>query len=106
MRKWLWATLTVSAVGAGFPQVATGVDHPAIRAKRARVVYQPSTAAPPLTAEGGEYYVPYITGPGGERTPIMNIPASVTVVPRQLMDDQQTTTICGALQNVSGVICR
>ncbi|MCE0524193.1 MAG: TonB-dependent siderophore receptor [Methylacidiphilales bacterium] len=37
-------------------------------------------------------------------TPIMQTPVSVTVVPQQVLTDQQTTTLDAALQNVSGVI--
>jgi outer membrane receptor for monomeric catechols len=36
----------------------------------------------------------------------MQVPGSVVVVPRQVMDDQQDITVCGALRNVSGVSCR
>ena len=52
------------------------------------------------------YYVPYVTGAAGRPVPIMQIPGSVTVVPREVIDDQQDITICGALRNVSGVLCR
>ena len=36
-------------------------------------------------------------------TPIEQIPQSIDVVPRSVIDDQQTLTISEALQNVSGV---
>jgi outer membrane receptor for monomeric catechols len=36
----------------------------------------------------------------------MQIPGSVTVLRRQVIDDQQDITICGALGNVGGVTCR
>ncbi|WGJ13136.1 hypothetical protein QEV83_10400 [Methylocapsa sp. D3K7] len=59
------------------------------------------------TAEdSGNYYVPYVKDASGTPVPIMQIPSSVVVVPQQVIQDQQDTTICGALQNVSGVSCR
>ena len=54
----------------------------------------------------GSYYVPYVTDAAGNRVPIMQIPSSVTVIPQQLMQDQQDITMCDALRNVSGVFCR
>lgn len=54
----------------------------------------------------GRYYVPNITDAAGNPVPIMQIPGSVVVVPRQVMDDQQDISVCGALRNVSGVFCR
>lgn len=36
-------------------------------------------------------------------TPIMETPVSIQVVPRAVMDDQKTTTIQGAVENVSSV---
>jgi outer membrane receptor for ferric coprogen and ferric-rhodotorulic acid len=52
------------------------------------------------------YYVPYVMDAAGNRVPIMQIPSSVTVIPQQLMQDQQDITMCDALRNVSGVFCR
>lgn len=37
-------------------------------------------------------------------TPIKQIPQSIQVIPRQLMDDQQNVTIGESLKNVSGVV--
>ncbi|MGO9722776.1 MAG: TonB-dependent receptor plug domain-containing protein [Methylocella sp.] len=54
----------------------------------------------------GGYYVPYVMDAAGNRVPIMQIPSSVTVIPQQLMQDQQDITMCEALRNVSGVFCR
>jgi len=56
-------------------------------------------------AESG-YYTPYLIGPNGERTPIMEVPGSATVINRQILDDQQATTLGQALRNVSGVTVR
>jgi outer membrane receptor for monomeric catechols len=55
---------------------------------------------------GSSYYVPNITDSAGNSVPIMLIPGSATVIPRQVIDDQQDITICGALRNVSSVTCR
>lgn len=52
------------------------------------------------------YYVPYVTGAGGRKYPIMDVPGSATVVARKLMDDQQAITLGDALRNVSGVTVR
>ncbi len=52
------------------------------------------------------YYVPRVTDWGGNPRPIMQVPGSVVVIPRQVIDDQQDFTVCGALRNVSGVSCR
>ena len=52
------------------------------------------------------YYVPYVVGVDGKKYPIMEIPGNVTVISRQLMDDQQATTLGDALRNVSGVTVR
>ncbi len=54
----------------------------------------------------GGYYVPYLMDAAGRPVPIMQIPSSVTVIPQQLMQDQQDITMCDALRNVSGVLCR
>lgn len=57
---------------------------------------------PAPQAEDG-YYVPYVTGPGGETRDVMEIPGSVTVVSRKFMDDVQATSIGDALRYVPGV---
>ncbi|MBY6242363.1 TonB-dependent receptor plug domain-containing protein [Methylosinus sp. Sm6] len=54
-------------------------------------------------AEDG-YYVPFVTGPGGEKRDVMAIPGSVTVVSRKLMDDTQATSLGDALRFVPGVV--
>jgi outer membrane receptor protein involved in Fe transport len=58
------------------------------------------------SANQSRYYVPYVTDAAGRPVPIMQIPGSITVVPRQVIDDQQDITICGALRNISSVFCR
>ncbi|MGO9722176.1 MAG: TonB-dependent receptor plug domain-containing protein [Methylocella sp.] len=62
----------------------------------------PHSPAQPIDS----YYVPYVMDAAGNRMPIMQIPSSVTVIPQQLMQDQQDITMCDALRNVSGVFCR
>jgi outer membrane receptor for monomeric catechols len=86
---------------AGVLAACAAVAQPHKRASRSSA----ETARTTNQRESG-YYVPYATGPGGEQVPIMEIPGSVTVVPRRVMDDQGSTTLCGALRNVSGVTCR
>ena len=73
---------------------------PGALAKKPRVRHQPSPAAP------GGYLTRDLTGPGGERVPIMEVPGSATVINRQILDDQQATTLGQALRNVSGVTVR
>ena len=60
----------------------------------------------PLETEPGSYYTPYLTSPDGRRMPIMEVPRSATVINRQILDDQQVTTLGEALRNVSGVTVR
>jgi iron complex outermembrane receptor protein len=50
--------------------------------------------------------VPDVNDAAGNPVPIREIPGSVVVVPRQVIDDQQDISVCGALRNVSGVFCR
>ena len=76
-------------------------DHHKTAAKHAQRVLSQSPAR-----QSKSYYVPYVTDAAGRRVPIMQIPSSVTVIPQQLMQDQQNITICDALRNVSGVFCR
>ena len=64
-----------------------------------------SSSHPAHVDETG-YYVPNIIGPDGKKYPIMEIPGSATVISRQLIDDQQATTLGEALRNVSGVTVR
>lgn len=55
---------------------------------------------------GTGYYVPNLNNGSGTSTPIMEVPGSVVVVPQQVLQDQQSITVCDALRNVSGVTCR
>ena len=57
-------------------------------------------------ANQSSYYVPDVRDLAGKPVPVMQIPGSVTVVPGQVLDDQQAISLCEALRNVSGVFCR
>jgi hypothetical protein len=52
---------------------------------------QPTVPAEILPDGKRSYYVPYVLDASGTRVrvPVMQIPGSVMVVPRQVMDDQQ-----------------
>jgi catecholate siderophore receptor len=76
---------------------------PGALAKKPRVRHSAYT---PAAGERGGYLTRDITGPGGERVPIMDVPGSATVINRQILDDQQATTLGQALRNVSGVTVR
>lgn len=52
------------------------------------------------------YRVPSATTGTRTDTPILDIPASIQVIPRQVIEDQQVTRIDEALQNVPGVTFR
>jgi outer membrane receptor for monomeric catechols len=75
---------------------------PLIRGVKARRTHMSSPA--PQRAHG--YYAPYVIGADGRKYPIMEIPGSIAVIPRQVIDDQQATTLGEALRNVSGVTVR
>lgn len=83
-------------------QATAAAAAPLVRGSKAQVVTSPAVPGGQGRGDTG-YYVPYVTGPGGARVPVMQIPGSVTVVPRSLMDDQQATTLGEALRNVPGV---
>lgn len=54
--------------------------------------------------EAGGYSAPEATTATKTDTPILDIPASVQVIPQQVLEDQQVTTLEEALQNSSSVI--
>ncbi|NDJ17904.1 TonB-dependent siderophore receptor [Myxacorys almedinensis A] len=57
-----------------------------------------------VTGEGQQgYRVPNATTATRTDTPIRDIPGSIQVIPRQILEDQKTTRIQEALENVSGV---
>ncbi|PPD10120.1 MAG: TonB-dependent receptor [Methylocystis sp.] len=90
------AALLIVATGALADPLRGGV--------KARKTHTSSPAAQAMDNDG--YYVPYVVGVDGKKYPIMKIPGSVTVISRQIMDDQQATTLGDALRNVSGVTVR
>lgn len=62
-----------------------------------------------LTVSGGDWLgYNVLTASTATRTdtPLMELPQSVQVIPRKLLDDQQTITVSEALRNVSGVVPR
>jgi len=65
-----------------------------------------SNATPTAQATEKGYYVPYIRGADGRKHPRMEIPGSETVITREMLDDQQATTLGQALRNASGVYVR
>jgi outer membrane receptor for ferric coprogen and ferric-rhodotorulic acid len=97
------AILAALALGAaGLMQATPAAADVLVRGGKARIVTSP--AAPGGQSRGTSgYYVPYVTGPGGQQVPVMQVPGSVTVVPRRLMDDTQATTLGEALRYVPGV---
>lgn len=54
-------------------------------------------------AQPNDYYVPFVTGSDGRQRSVMDIPGSVTVRPRKVIDDQQATTVGDVLRNSPGV---
>lgn len=56
-----------------------------------------------VTGEETRYRVPNASTATRTDTPILDIPASIQVVPRQVLEDQQVTRLDEALANVSGV---
>jgi outer membrane receptor protein involved in Fe transport len=65
-----------------------------------------SCAAPAAQAREKGYYDPYVRGADGRKYPRMNIPGNDTVITREMLDDQQATTLGQALRNASGVYVR
>ncbi|MEH2182994.1 TonB-dependent siderophore receptor [Nostoc sp.] len=56
-----------------------------------------------VTGEQDGYNVPNATTATKTDTPIRDIPASIQVIPRQVLEDQRVTRVREAVQNVSGV---
>ncbi|NEQ30263.1 MAG: TonB-dependent siderophore receptor [Leptolyngbya sp. SIO4C5] len=53
---------------------------------------------------GSDYFVPNAGTATRTDTPIMETPAAVQVIPREVLDDQQVIELDDALRNVSGVV--
>lgn len=56
-----------------------------------------------VTGEEDGYFVPEASTATRTDTPIRDIPGSIQVIPRQILEDQNTTRIQEALENISGV---
>ncbi|MBD2355241.1 TonB-dependent siderophore receptor [Tolypothrix sp. FACHB-123] len=56
-----------------------------------------------VTGEEDGYRVPSATTATKTDTPLRDIPGSIQVIPRRILEDQKTTRIQEALENVSGV---
>lgn len=56
-----------------------------------------------VTGEEDGYRVPNVTAGTRTDTPLRDIPQSIQVVPRQVLEDQQVTNLREALKNVSGI---
>lgn len=96
----------------------TGTDAPPvldIRTEAAGITVSVTTGNPAtptadedaiqIVAEGqdDDYFVPDASTATRTDTPILDIPASIQVVPRQVLEDQQVIRLDEALDNVSGV---
>ncbi len=99
--KALW----LFVLAAGLALVPSAADAAHYRHKTA-AEHAPRVLPRGPSQQNDSYYVPYVTNAAGRRVPIMQIPSSVTVIPQQLMQDQQDITMCEALRNISGVFCR
>jgi outer membrane receptor for monomeric catechols len=98
--------LAIIAGAVFFGAGPSAVGDPIARGLQAKRAHSRAVPTGVSDHDSSGYYVPYVTGASGEKVPVMSVPGSVTVVPRQLMDDQQATSVCDALRNVSGVSCR
>ena len=57
-----------------------------------------------VTGEDDGYFAPNAGAATRTDTPIIETPASVQVIPREILDDQQVIQLDEALRNVSGVV--
>lgn len=57
-----------------------------------------------VTGEQDTYRVPEASGATRTDTPIRDIPQSIQVIPRQVLEDQQVIRLTDAIRNVSGVV--
>ena len=76
-----------------------GTEQDAVRLPEMTVTGTPDPDSPYST----QYKVPDTTTANKTRTPIMETPMSIQVVPKSVMNDQQAITLEQALSNVSGV---
>ncbi|MGD9657265.1 MAG: TonB-dependent receptor plug domain-containing protein [Methylocystis sp.] len=80
-----------------------GLAAPTAAGPRVRGFRAPVHRAPPPPYSDDGYFANYVTGPTGTRTPIMQVPGSVSVVTRKMMDDFQSRNLCDALRLAPGV---
>ena len=52
---------------------------------------------------GSDYFAPESSTGTRTETPLLEVPQSIQVIPRQVLDDQQVTSLDEALRNVSGI---
>ncbi|WP_414529156.1 TonB-dependent siderophore receptor [Nodularia chucula] len=91
----------------GFTPVVTSAQTPQLPAESETQTEQPSTSDQPIelvvTGQQDRYSVPNATTATRTDTPLRDIPQSIQVVPRQVLDDRQVIRASEALGNVSGV---
>jgi outer membrane receptor for monomeric catechols len=95
--------LSVVAAALALVSLATRATH---CHNKAAAEHAPTVSPHSLAPQADGYYVPYVTDAAGKPVPVIQMPSSITVIPQQLMQDQQDITVCDALRNVSGVFCR
>lgn len=91
------ALVTALAILLMLLTVESVAAQPRIRGVQARM-----QRAAPAPADVG-YFARYVTGPGGTRIPVREVPGSTTVITRQMMDDFQARSVCDALRFAPGV---
>ena len=94
-----YALATASALGA--EEAASEEKEPAPAEKPQQLPEVTVTGAPPDTTD---YKTTRATTATKTDTPIFDLPVSIQVVPRELMDDRQVILLQEALENVSGVV--
>ncbi|MGD1939324.1 MAG: TonB-dependent receptor plug domain-containing protein [Cyanophyceae cyanobacterium] len=57
-----------------------------------------------VVGEGEDYFVPESTVGTRTNTPLRDVPQSIQVIPRAVLDDQAVTGLNDAIRNVSGVV--
>ncbi len=91
----------------GFTPVVTSAQTPQLPAEGETQTEQPSTPDQPIelvvTGQQDGYSVPNATTATRTDTPLRDIPQSIQVVPRQVLEDRQVIRVTEALNNVSGV---
>ncbi|MEM0981118.1 MAG: TonB-dependent siderophore receptor, partial [Cyanobacteria bacterium P01_H01_bin.58] len=90
-------TADVSTIAAGLTlNIARGVAQEDVEDEALRVVV--------TGEEGSRYFEPNTATATRTDTPLRDIPQSIQVVPREVLEDQQVIRLGDALRNVSGVV--